>query len=146
MIGSVKDQNKELQAAGKKPVDTSHRTVKANTFSAKVASSGAKNEAQDNTKLEEIKKAKTRQIKGSYEGLMHSSSAVLQFSGAGYDNKNIQSARYGKNISPFSSKKIGNPFNSDKNYSIMNNYSRTSIKNSSSFRLNNIIKDNMGFK
>lgn len=146
MIGSVKDQNKQLQSAGKKPVDTTPRRIKADSFSAKVASAGPKNEAQDHVKTEDLNRSNKKQIKASYEGLMYSPSAVLQFNGVGYDRKSNQSARYLKDTSKFSGKTLENPFNSGKNYSILNNYSGMTKKNSSSFRMNNIVKTNMSFK
>lgn len=147
MIGSIKDQNKKLSDAGKKPIDTSYRTDDALKFSAKIATSNRSEKSENRQTNFEINTSGAKKIKGSFEGLIGNRSAYLQPNGVGYDDKALQKARYAKRVisSVKPSIDAGKLINS-KNYSIMNNYSLISSKDSSSDRLNNIVKTNMMFK
>ena len=96
MISGANQQNKSLRDAAAQPKDTSHRLRNATSYSAKVSSSSSRQKADSNASTVNMDKKAAKKIQGSYEGLMHSSSTVLQPNGVGYDNKNLQKARYGK--------------------------------------------------
>lgn len=75
---------------------------------------------------------------GSYEGYMNGSSAHIQMNGAGYDNPEMQDARYAPNESfqasapnGFSNFNLGNGPKS----AIINNYSNSYRKDSTPHRL-----------
>lgn len=146
MIGSVKDQNSSLSQAGKTPKDTSSRKLDAGRYSAKVATSKMNSDTKLENSSNQVIRKTGNKIKGSYEGLMYSPSTVLQFNGTGYDRKSNQQARFSKNTSSFQGQRVNNSFTSKNNYSIMDNYSGSTSKDSSSFRLTNIVKSNMEFK
>lgn len=147
MIGNIKDQNKALSDAGKKPVDTSYRTDDAIKYSATVATSNRQGKSENREANFQIKTDGAKKVRGSFEGLVGNRSAYLQPNGVGYDNKALQKARYSQSVHSSTKPNIdvGSLINS-KNYSIMNNYSLVSSKDSSSDRLNNIVKNNMMFK
>jgi hypothetical protein len=67
--------------------------------------------------------------------------------GTGYDNKTQQKARYSKDVSNrVNANFIQNSFNLETKSSIINNYSSSTMKDSSSDRLKTIIRNNMMFK
>jgi hypothetical protein len=148
MILGVKDQNKALSAAGKQPKDTSHRTLTANKYAAKISSSKtpAKNVVSDSRQKIQAT-GKSDKLKGSFEGMDNSSSTYIQMNGTGYDNKTQQKARYSKDVSNrVNANFIQNSFNLETKSSIINNYSSSTMKDSSSDRLKTIIRNNMMFK
>lgn len=147
MIFGAKEQNDSLSKAGNTPKDTSHRKANAQKYSAKVVSD--KNTKVKESNGPELKQTKSGsdQIKGSYEGLMHSSSTVINMNNRGYDSKSLQTARYDKDFISHNNHnfKFDNSI-LDKNYSIMNNSNFSSKKNTSSSKINGIVKNNMMFK
>lgn len=148
MILGVKDQNKSLSAAAKEPRDTSHRSITANKYAAKIASS--KSPAQ-NVVSESRQKIQASgvsdKIRGSFEGLENSAPAHIQLNGAGYDNKKQQIARYSKKVNNnIESNFMLNTFKAETKSSIINNYSFSTMKDSSSDRLKTIVRNNMMFK
>lgn len=148
MILGVKDQNKALSAAGKQPKDTSHRTLTANKYAAKISSSKspARNVVSDSRQKIQAT-GKSDKLKGSFEGMDNSSSTYIQMNGTGYDNKSQQKARYSKDVSNrVNANFIENSFNLETKSSIINNYSSSTMKDSSSDRLKTIIRNNMMFK
>lgn len=147
MIRDIKDQNKSLAEAGKTPKDTSYRTNNALSYSAKVVSSNRQEVAQDRSSNFEIKNTEAKKIQGSYAGLDRGKSTYLQQNGLGYDNKQLQKARYSQRVMSTinSGPSVKNLIN-DKSYSIMSNYSGFTSKDSSSDRLNSIVNNNMMFK
>jgi hypothetical protein len=148
MILGVKDQNKALSAAGKQPKDTSHRTLTANKYAAKISSSKspARNVVSDSRQKIQAT-GKSDKLKGSFEGMDNSSSTYIQMNGTGYDNKSQQKARYSKDVSNrVNANFIQNSFNLETKSSIINNYSSSTMKDSSSDRLKTIIRNNMMFK
>lgn len=148
MILGVKDQNKSLSAAGKQPKDTSHRTLTANKYAAKISSSKspARNVVSDSRQKIQ-KTGKSDKLKGSFEGMDTSSSTYIQMNGTGYDSKSQQKARYSKDLSNrVSSDFMQNSFKLETKSSIINNYSSSTMKDSSSDRLGAIIRNNMMFK
>lgn len=148
MILSVKDQNKSLAAAAKQPKDTSSRSHTANKYAAKIASSKSPQQNVVSDSRNKIETAgQSDPIKGSFEGLDNSSSAHILMSGSGYDSKKNQTARYSKNINnTVKSNFTSNNFKLETKPSIINNYSFFTMKDSSSDRLNKIIKNNNMFK
>ena len=142
MIGSIVAQNKSFSDAAKTPKDTSHRSEEAKKYSAQVSSQRpAQKVAASKEQISQTSKPTGSRPKGSFEGLMHSSSTMLQFNGAGYSKKSLQTARYSKKDS-FKPLPAASSFTSDKTYSIMNNYSSMMSEKSSSERIANIIKNN----
>lgn len=147
MLTGANQQNKSLRDAAAQPKDTSHRLRNATSYSAKVSASSRSQKADSNASTVNMDKTASRRIQGSYEGLMHSSSTVLQANGVGYDNKNLQKARYDKKFAYHSAGNANNNFLlRNKNYSIMDNYSSSTMKDSSSSRLSSIVETNMMFK
>ena len=145
MIGSIVAQNKSFSDAAKTPRDTSHRSEEAKKYSAKVSSQRpAQRVAASKEQVSQASASTGSRPKGSFEGLMHSSSTMLQFNGAGYSKKSLQAARYSKKES-FKPSPVAGSFTSDKRYSIMNNYSSMTSDGSSSDRLSAIIKNNSLF-
>lgn len=147
MIFGAKQQNESLSKAGNTPKDTSHRAHNAQKYSAKVVSD--KNTSireSDGPKLQATKGGSDT-VKGSYEGLMHSSSTVINTNNRGYDSKSLKTARYNKDFISHNNHnfKFDNSI-LDKNYSIMNNNNFSFKKNTSSSKINGIVKNNMMFK
>lgn len=146
MIGNIADQNKQLSDAGKKPIDTSYRTDAAIGYSGKIAYSAEQGRSEGKVANQETVKVGAKKIQGSYAGLIDGKSAYLQPNDRGYDSKALQGARGGERalstVKP--SLNIGGLINS-KNNSIINNYAGVTSKDSSSNRLNAIVKNNMMF-
>jgi hypothetical protein len=145
MIFGARKQNSTLSAAGKITKDTSYRTESANKVSAKVVSDKNTLSKEPTKPIETVKNVGADKQKGSYEGLMHSSSTVIQPKNVGYDNKNLQKARYDKNVNFLNKTNINNMSNTNSGYSIMDNYSKLKIVKNSSSMINNIVKNNMRF-
>ena len=124
MIFGASKQNSTLSAAGKITKDTSYRTESANKVSAKVVSDKNTLSKEPTKPIETVKNVGADKQKGSYEGLMHSSSTVIQPKNVGYDNKNLQKARYDKNVNFLNKTNINNMSNTSSGYSIMDNYSK----------------------
>lgn len=148
MILGIKDQNKSLSAAGKEPKDTSHRTLTANKYAAKIASSKSPSQNVVSDSRQKIQATgKSDKIKGSFEGMDNSSSTYIQMNGTGYDNKSQQKARYSKDLNNrVNSDFMLNSFKLETKSSIINNYSSSTMKDSSSDRLSTIVRNNMMFK
>jgi len=145
MIFGARKQNSTLSAAAKITKDTSYRTESANKVSAKVVSDKNTLSKEPTKPIETVKNVGADKQKGSYEGLMHSSSTVIQPKNVGYDNKNLQKARYDKNVNFLNKTNINNMSNTSSGYSIMDNYSKLKIVKNSSSMINNIVKNNMRF-
>lgn len=147
MIFGANAQNNDLKKAASQPKDTSHRKENAQRYSAKIINNKNTNSKDFNEYKETtVKNHGSDKLKGSYEGLMHSSSTTLQMSGRGYDSKGFQKARYNKDFAShnnhnfkFDSKSL------DKSYSIMDDYSHSSTGKSSSSAIKNIVKRNNMF-
>lgn len=148
MISSISGQNKMLRDAGSKPKDTSYRKAEANRYSARVSSDQRRQKSETRASNINMDKTPAKVIKGSYEGLMYSKTAVLQPNGSGYDKKSLQSGRYNKKFAQSSDLGIAmaNALPKNKGYSIIDNYSSKSAANSSSDRLSSIVQNNMMFK
>jgi hypothetical protein len=146
MIFGAGKQNSTLSAAGKITKDTSYRTESANKVSAKVVSDKNTQSKEPSKPIDTIKNVGADKQKASYEGLMHSASTVIQPKNVGYDNKNLQKARYDKSINFLNKTNINNNISSTSSgYSIMDNYSKLKIVKNSSSMINNIVKNNMRF-
>jgi len=147
MILSVKDQNKTLASAAKQPKDTSHRSITANKYAAKIASSKSPTKNVVSESRQKIQASgQSDKVRGSFEGLENSSPAHILMDESGYSGKRHQKARYSKN---FNTKLSGNfnfnSFTKETRSSIIDNYSSSTMKDSSSERLSKIIKNNMTF-
>lgn len=102
MIFGADNQNKNLKNAASKRIDTTPRTRTSNKLAAKIAT----NKTGDNSRSVANKTTVNHEprslindgtpdpMRGSLEGYMHAPSTMIQMSGVGYDNKNIQKARY----------------------------------------------------
>jgi len=146
MAQSIVDQNKSLGSSAGSPRDTSKRKARGDSYSAKIASSS--NNSRDTMKQSQsrIRKGDNDPIKGSYEGLQHSSGTLINVNGSGYDNKSIQQARYNKDhISHNDARLYKEDFKLNRNYSIIDNYSSLKVSGTSSDRLSKIVKNNMMF-
>jgi len=147
MILSVKDQNKKLAEAAKQPKDTSHRSINAHQYAAKVSSSKspARNVVQESR--EKVNSSKNSEpVRGSFEGLENSSSAHIIMNESGYSGRRHQTARYsGKAQNKLGGTLNFNSFTKETKASIIDNYSSSTMKDSSSDRLSKIIKNNMMF-
>lgn len=146
MAQSIVDQNKNLGSAAGKSRDTSSRRERGNAYSAKIASSSNNSRSAMKESRARIKSGSNDPVRGSYEGLQHSSGTVINPNGVGYDNKSIQQARYNKDyISHNDARFYKEDFSLKSNYSIMNNYSSARVPGTSSERLSKIVKNNMMF-
>ena len=99
MILNVKDQNKALSAAAKQPKDTSHRSLTASKYAAKIVSSKTPSQnvvGESRQKMESS--GKSDKIKYSKEGLDNAPSTHIQMNGSGYSGKRHQQARYNKDL------------------------------------------------
>lgn len=147
MLNGIGNQNKTLRNAASSPKDTSPRLAKSNEYSAKISGSKTNVNKDDKQSVVNFDKSNSKKMQGSFEGLMHSSSTVLQQNNVGYDNPALQKARYNKDFASINktnfSFKLNNTSN---NYSIMNNLSSSTAKDSSSHRLNAVVRANMMFK
>jgi hypothetical protein len=71
----------------------------------------------------------------------------LQQNKVGYDNPSLQKARYNKDFASLNKANFSFKLNNNStSYSIMNNLSSTTAKDSSSYRLNAVVRANMMFK
>jgi len=143
----IADQNKKLSQAARTPKDTSHRRENADNFSAKISSSQAQGKSKLQSSRNDAREVRSDPVKGSFEGLQHSSGTLLSQNDAGYDNKSLQTARYNKEIlSHNNANFVFDKLQSDSNYSIIDNYSSTHAKDTSSFRMSSIVSNNMNFR
>lgn len=143
----IADQNKRLSQAARTPKDTSHRKENSDNFSAKISSSQAQGRSKLSSSRNDAREVKSDPVKGSFEGLQHSSGTLINPDNTGYDNKALQTARYNKEIvSHNNANFVFDKFQSFSNYSIMDNYSSAHTKDTSSFRMNNIVSNNMMFR
>jgi len=147
MILGASNQNKNLSSQGLKPKDTSHRVTRVNKYSAKIAKSQTGEKANVENAQAAVPRRPSDKVKGSYEGLDRSKSTIINMDGSGYDNKTNQQARNEKlnrqNI--VMSARSDMDFNSGSKSSIINNYSGTTMQDSSSDRISKIIKTNNYF-
>lgn len=142
----ITEQNKSLAAAAKTPKDTSSRHRESDKVSAKISSKKTSAKHQVAEKSINTSGKENAPIKGSYEGLQHSSGTLLNMDGAGYDKIELQKARYkDSSISHNTANFSGNNFNLNQNYSIMNNYSSVTQPGSSSSRISKFNKANSMF-
>lgn len=148
MIFGAKNQVQNLKSAAKRPKDTSARIVSAKNNSAKVVSDSKPSGNYDVNSIETIKPSGSDKIKGSYEGLQHSSSAYIQMSNTGYDARGSQIARYNKDFISHNNHNFNfkMDYSMNKGYNITNNNARLSAKDSSSTIMKNIVDNNMMFK
>lgn len=147
MILGVKDQNKTLSAAAKQPKDTSHRTITANKYAAKIVSSRSPAQNVVSESRQKMQATNTSdKVRISKEGLDDMPTAHIQMSGSGYDGQRHQKARYNKNLQTKSPDFSFNNFKLETKSSIINNYSSVTMKDSSSDRLKTIVRNNMMFK
>lgn len=145
MAESIVDQNKKLSNAAGSPKDTSARNENAEKFSEKVAQGSEKIPLDKENPGDPVKKLPPNSLRGSFEGLDLGSKTLINASGAGYDNKNFQVARYNKSMITHENNFVSDSLNLNKKYSIMDNYSSNSIRGTSSDRLSKIVKNNMMF-
>jgi type IV pilus biogenesis protein CpaD/CtpE len=148
MIFGAKQQVQNLKDAAKRPKDTSGRVVSAQNYSGKIVSDNKSSAKPASDTVNTVKPSGSDQIRGSYEGLQHSSSAHIQMSNTGYDAKKHQTARYGKEFTSHNNHNFNFKMDSltSMNYNVVNNYSRLSSKDASNTVISNIVKDNMMFK
>jgi|694.fasta_scaffold13956_3 hypothetical protein len=147
MLNSIGNQNKTLRNAASNPKDTSPRLAKSNEYSAKISGSKTSVNKDEKQSIVNFDKSNTKKMQGSYEGLMHSASTVLQQNKVGYDNPSLQKARYNKDFASLNKANFSFKLNNNStSYSIMNNLSSTTAKDSSSYRLNAVVRANMMFK
>jgi ABC-type uncharacterized transport system involved in gliding motility auxiliary subunit len=147
MLYGADNQNQQLSEAGKTSKDTSPRVKAALGFSAEVTK-GSKS-TQDLSESSDVKfsQSEEKPVKGSWEGYSDSKSAIIQPNNYGYSNKNIQSARYKdrNDISPRINDSVPLIGNEKVFSDIMTNYTNFSMKDSSSAKINQIIKNNNMF-
>jgi hypothetical protein len=147
MILNVKDQNKALSAAAKQPKDTSHRSLTANKYAARIASSKGPTQNVVSESRQKIQASgKSDKVKYSKEGLDDAPVAHIQMNGSGYSGKRHQQARYNKDLQTKKQNFTVDSFKKETKSSIMNNYTSVTMKDSSSDRLRTIVRNNMMFK
>lgn len=148
MIFGAKNQVQNLKSAAKRPKDTSARIVSAKNNSAKVVSDTKPAGDSAVSSIQTVKPSGSDKIKGSYEGLQHSSSAHIQMNNTGYDAPGNQTARYNKDYISHNNHNFNFKMDSDSNksYNVINNNARLSSKESSDTIVGNIVKNNMMFK
>lgn len=127
MILGADKQNKNLSDSGKKRIDTSPRTKTSNAMAAKIStskSSGSEKSAVTHESRSSLSTSKPDPIRGSYEGLSNGASTTIQMSGDGYDNPDIQKARYEKTEIGYRQNNISNKLGStSRKDGIINNQS-----------------------
>lgn len=140
MIFGAGTQNANLKNAANKRVDPTPKTKAVSNLSAKISSTKNVSSSPSPT----IEKATRTQrssgppdpVRGSFEGLDKSSSAVILPKGAGYDNKNFQKARYAEKNN-FKSLNYGsNNFAAFKKSGKITRYGSSVAKNSSANKMN----------
>ena len=147
MILNVKVQNKALSAAAKQPKDTYHRSLTANKYAAKIASSKSPTQNVVSESRQKIQASgKSDKVKYSKEGLDDAPTTRLQMNGSGYSGKRHQQARYNKDLQTKKQNFTLDSFKRETKSSIMNNYTSVTMKDSSSDRLRTVVRNNMMFK
>jgi len=141
----IKEQNKSLSDAASTPKDTSPRKEKAQKDSNEVIEAQRNKKQAVESSKESIKNASETRTRPSFEGLTYAPAAHIQMNNTGYANPQMQKARYAKK------QILNNNFNylnftSGRKSSIINNYTSMTQKESSSYRINNIVQNNMMFK
>jgi len=146
MADNIVDQNRKLAKGADSPKDTSARKKNSDDQAARVAASKEVSKQVSDESSSTIKSFSSSKLRGSFEGLDASSRTLLSPSNTGYDNKNIQTARY-KDKLPLKPDEnlLESNFNNKARYSIMDNYSSFGVKNTSMDRLGKIVKGNMMF-
>lgn len=141
----IKEQNKNLSDAASRPKDTSPRLQKAQNDSSQVTQNHTNKKEAEQTLEKGISGTSSMRARPSFEGLSYAPAAFIQMNGTGYANQDAQKARYAKR-EPYNSTFINRGFTSSRTSSIINNYSNITQPNSSSERINNIVRNNMAFK
>ena len=154
MILGADNQNKNLRAAANIKTSSTAKTKTANKYSAAISSSksvqnpstGKAQSTVEHESRQNINDGSPDPIRGSMEGLSNGKSTYIQPNGRGYDNKNLQFARYAdKNKNLPTVKGATFLFTNNKNNSIMDNYTRSFNSNSSSDRMNKALNLNRYF-
>jgi len=142
---NIKDQNKSLSDAASKPKDTSPRREKAKNDSNDVVENQRNKQSAVENLQSSINNTSSMRAKPSFEGLNYAPAAYIQVNNTGYSAEKAQKASYKKKENLNNSFNYKN-FTSTRKSSIINNYTSMTEKESSSYRINNIIKNNMMFK
>jgi hypothetical protein len=144
MIFGANNQNKTLANSAKDRPPSAAKTITGNKMAARIATSKQSSTAsaaasgQDQVASgtsSELRSAPSDLVMGSSEGLMHAPSTVIQPSGAGYDNKSIQTARF-KPKETFQGLNIKNSFTGFKKGGNIQRYGSITAVNSSAHKMN----------
>ena len=154
MILGADNQNKNLRAAANIKTSSTPKTRTANKYSATISSSksaenpstGRAQATVEHESRQNINDGSPDPVRGSMEGLDNSKSTYIQPNNRGYDNNSLQSARYADRSKTMPTVKGASfLFTNNKNNSIMDNYTRSSMSGSSSDRINKAVKLNRYF-
>jgi hypothetical protein len=154
MDKNISQSNADLKNAAKQSIDTSPRVEKSTADAANVSSSKVSDNSSVGSDSQNFNNSvnnfkRSTKSRSSYEGYMNSSSAHIQVSGTGYDNKRNQQAREKKNFETKKPQKMDinkQPFPpsakiQEKN-GIINNYTRNPMTKNSKTTIDNIVKIN----
>ena len=154
MDKNISQSNASLRQAAKENIDTSPRVDKSTVDASNVSSSKLKDNSSIGSDSQNFNKSvrnfkKSTQSRASYEGYMSSSSAHIQVSGTGYDNKRHQQAREKKNFETKKPQKMdlqrqAFPVSGkiqEKN-GIINNYTKNSMTKNSKTAIDNMVRIN----
>lgn len=144
MIFGANNQNKTLANSAKDRPPSAAKTITGNKMAAKISTSKKSSTAsaaaagQDQVvsgTSSDVRASPSDLVMGSSEGLMHAPSTVIQPSGAGYDNKSIQTARF-KPKETFQGFNIKNSFTGFKKSGNIQRYGSITAMNSSAHKMN----------
>jgi hypothetical protein len=143
MIFGANNQNKTLANSAKDRPPSAAKTITGDKMAAKISTSKQSSTAsaaagQDQVvsgTSSEVRSAPSDLVMGSSEGLMHAPSTVIQPSGAGYDNKAIQTARF-KPKETFQGVNTKNSFTGFKKSGNIQRYGSITAMNSSAHKMN----------
>jgi hypothetical protein len=154
MDKNISQSNANLRQAASQNIDTSPRVEQATADAANVSSSKLKDNSSVGSDSQDFNKSvnnfkRSTKSRPSYEGYMNSSSAHIQVTGTGYDNKRNQQARDRKNLETKKPPKMelakqSSPFggNFQQKNAIINNYTKNSMTKNSKTTIDNMVKIN----
>lgn len=144
MIFGADRQNQNLRSASRIKPSPTQKTVTANHYSAAISTS--KSKLGQRTIQHQSRQNIGNQsdpVRGSFEGLQNGKSSYVQMNNTGYDNAKFQNARYKVKTNNIPTVKGASfIFTNGAKKSIINNYSGTTARGTSSDRMKNNLNIN----
>lgn len=148
MIFGADKQNKNLRSASTVKPNSNLKTRTANHYSAAISSSKTSGSSGSivHQSRKNLNNNQPDPVRGSFEGLQNGKSAYVQLNNSGYDNSKFHTARYSmKNPNIPNVKGASFGFTNMQKKGIIDNYSGTTMRGTSSDRMKNSLNINRMF-